>query len=145
MKRLWLSIRDIGTILLLTILSMVVGGVWLQSWEVNRWVLPMHYFLAPLIEFMIFWPGFVFLKKRLYHDEFQTIKFPPAFRKDYFGYAGLLLGLSYGGFLLLGVRFVFPKIDGYLLAQNGASLLDAVIIAPLIEEVFFRGDFHTAH
>ena len=103
MKRLWLSIRDIGTILLLTILSMVVGGVWLQSWEVNRWVLPMHYFLAPLIEFMIFCPGFVFLKKRLYHDEFQTIKFPPAFRKDYFGYAGLLLGLSYGGFLLLGV------------------------------------------
>ena len=42
MKRLWLSIRDIGTILLLTILSMVVGGVWLRSWEVNRWVLPMH-------------------------------------------------------------------------------------------------------
>ncbi|MDY4003284.1 MAG: hypothetical protein SO018_02070 [Ligilactobacillus saerimneri] len=42
MKRLWLSIRDIGAILLLTILSMVVGGVWLQSWEVNRWVLPMH-------------------------------------------------------------------------------------------------------
>lgn len=31
MKRLWLSIRDIGAILLLTILSMVIGGVWLQS------------------------------------------------------------------------------------------------------------------
>lgn len=33
----------------------------------------------------------------------------------------------------------FPKIDGYLLAQNGASLLGAIIIAPLIEEVVFRG------
>ncbi|WP_317294129.1 hypothetical protein [Ligilactobacillus saerimneri] len=44
------------------------------------------------------------------------------------------------------MRFVFPKIDGYLLAQNGASLLGAIIIAPLIEEVVFRGgDFHTAH
>lgn len=45
--------------------------------------------------------------------------------------------------MLLGVRLAFPKIDGYLLAQNGASLLGAVIIAPLIEEVVFRGVIFT--
>lgn len=77
MKKLWLSIRDIGAILLLTILSMVVGGVWLQSWEVNRWALPLHYFLAPLIEFMIFWPGFVFLKKGCIMMNFRQLNFLP--------------------------------------------------------------------
>lgn len=81
MKRLWLSIRDIGAILLLTILSMVVGGVWLQSWEVNRWVLPMHYFLAPFIEFMIFWPGFVFLKKGCIMMSFRQLNFLPLSEK----------------------------------------------------------------
>ena len=74
MKRLWLSIRDIGAILLLTILSMVVGGVWLQS-------LPMHYFLAPLIEFMIFWPGFVFLKKGCIMMSFRQLNFLPLSEK----------------------------------------------------------------
>lgn len=138
MKRFWITFRDIILILLLTIFSMMVGGFWLNSWEVNKFVLPLHYFCSPIIELIVFLFGFKLLKKKIYHDEYSSVKFPPSFHKRYFIYAFCLLLLCYVGVFILGGKFVFPKLDSYLLAQNTASLLGAIIIAPFIEETVFR-------
>ena len=42
------------------------------------------------------------------------------------------------GALLIGGKLTFPQINNYLFAQNSASLIGTVFIAPFIEEVIFR-------
>lgn len=138
MKRFCSTFKDIILILLLTIFSMMIGGFWLDSWEVNEFVLPLHYFCSPIIELIVFLFGFKLLKKKIYHDEYSSVEFPPIFHKRYFIYAFSLILLCYIGAFLLGGKFVFPKLDNYLFAQNAASLLGAIIIAPFIEETVFR-------
>lgn len=139
MKNFLLTVRDILLILFLTLFSMIVSGLWLPAWEINAFMLPLHYLLAPAIQLAIFIPGFHFLKKRLFHDSYDTISWPPRMRRHYFLYALLLLFLCYTGAFLSGLTVSVPMIDPYLVAQNAASLPGAFIVAPFIEETVFRG------
>ena len=138
MKKFLLCVRDVFLILLLTLVSMMVGGIWLDSWEINNIALPLHYFFAPIIYLILFLVGFRCIKGKVFHDSFRAVSFPPSFSKRYFGYAFGLLVLCAVGDILVGGKFIFPKIDTYLFAQNIASFLGTFLIAPLIEEIVFR-------
>lgn len=143
MKKILLASRDIILILGLTIVSMIIGGIWLKQWEINQWMLPLHYLVAPMIELLVFIPSFKWLTKHVFHDGFKTIPMRPKFKARYFGYAIGLVALCYAGTLLLGVHFVTPKINQSLLWQNVASMLGAIFIAPFVEEIVFRGVIFT--
>lgn len=76
MKTLLRSIAGVAVILLLSIFAMMVGGLWLESWDVHPLTLPVHYFIAPLIYLAIYWRGFARLKKSFYRDVFPTVSCP---------------------------------------------------------------------
>lgn len=132
------TFRDILLILLCNIIGLMLGGIWLDSWEVNQFVLPLHFLLGPMIQLVIFLLGFHLLKRKVFYDKFETISFPPVFLRRYFYYALGLLLLCAAGTFLIGGRLVFPYMDYYLFAQNLASLMGTVFIAPFIEEIIFR-------
>lgn len=138
MKKFMITVRDIILTLLLTVISMMAGGFWLSSWEVNKIALPLHYLFAPIIELIVFLLLFRWLKRKVFHDSFTAISFPPTFHKRYFGYAVGLLILCYVGAFLMGGQVIFPKMDNYLFAQNAASFLGTALISPFIEETVFR-------
>ncbi|MFT3942558.1 MAG: type II CAAX endopeptidase family protein [Ancrocorticia sp.] len=138
MKTLLRSIADVAVILLLSIVAMMAGGLWLESWDVHPLALPVHYFIAPLVYLAIYWRGFAHLKKRFYRDAFPTVSFPPRFKASYFAWAFALVGLCSLGILAVGVQVVFPQIDPHLLWQFSAGLLGTMIIMPFLEEVTFR-------
>lgn len=138
MKRFTQTFRDVLVILLLAIVGLMIGGIWLDSWEINRFVLPMHFFFGPIIEFTVFCFGFRLLKRKFMYDENETVFFPPVFHIRYFYYAFGLLGLCGIGSIVVGGQFAFPKMDEYLFSQNVASLLGVCIIAPIVEEIVFR-------
>lgn len=116
----------------------MIGGIWLDSWEVNKFVFPLHFLIGPIIQLVVFLLGFHLLKRKIFCDEFETVVFPPIFFKKYFYYALGLLLLCAIGALLIGGKLTFPQINNYLFAQNFASLIGTVFIAPFIEEVIFR-------
>lgn len=138
MKYFLQTCRDIFLILLCNIIGLMAGGIWLDSWEVNKFVLPLHFFAGPIIQLVVFLFGFHFLKRKIFYDKFETVVFPPCFLKKYFYYAFGLLILCAMGTLLIGGKFVFPQMDNYLFAQNIASLIGTVLISPFIEEIIFR-------
>lgn len=138
MKRLIRTTVDILTILVFMVLCMMFSSVWIKSWNVNQIALPLHYLIAPFIELILFFWGFRFLKKRVFHDQFTSVFFPPKFRLRYFGYALGLMALCGVGILIIGGDLVYPKMDNYLFAQNIATDVGAILIAPLIEETVFR-------
>lgn len=59
--------------------------------------------------------------------------------RSYLLYGIAELVLFYAGAMIIGGQFVFPKMDDYLFAQNAASFLGTFLVAPIIEELVFRG------
>lgn len=137
MKKFIQTSGDVFLILIWTMLSMMAGGLWLDSWENNRWVLPLHDLLGPFLYLGLFLCGYHFLQKRRYGTSY--ISWPPRLKRRYFVYGIVLVVLCSAGGMLTGGRFCFPKLDGYLFAQNAAGLLGTFLIAPFIEETVFRG------
>lgn len=131
------TLKDILLILIWTVISMMFGGIWLDSWEINKIVLPLHYFIGPFIYLIVFLLGSRFLQKKVYHSSY--IQWPPTFKLQYFIYGIALVVISTFGAVLIGGRLYFPNMDMYLFAQNAAGFIGTFLITPFIEELVFRG------
>lgn len=62
MKRIFKITLQILAILLFVLLCQIVGGFWIDAWEINKIALPLHYFIAPIIYFLLFFAGFKYIQ-----------------------------------------------------------------------------------
>lgn len=137
MKKILKTAGDVAVILAATVFAMMFGGIWLDSWEFNKYALPIHYFIAPFIYLAVFLLESKLLFKKLYKHNY--IEFPPKMKKQWLFTAIVLVVLFYLGAIISGCKLVFPKLNMNLFLQNLAGFIGTFIIAPFIEEVVFRG------
>ncbi len=139
MKRFLKIVLQILAILLFVVLCQLPGGIWVDSWEINKFALPLHYLVASIVYFVLFILGFKCIKSRFFEDieiyELSKVKI----HRSYLLYGIAELILFYAGAMIIGGQFVFPEMDNCLFAQNAASFLGTFLVSPIIEEVVFRG------
>lgn len=97
------------------------------------------YVLAPLGYLFLFYYGFVWLKKHLYHNDFVQISFPIKLKLRYFAYALLLIIFLVCGSFLAGIKVVTPPLNHWEFMQNLVSEGIMFFVPPFVEEMAFRG------
>ena len=139
MKRFFKIVLQILAILLFVILCQLPGGIWIDSWEINKIALPLHYLVASIVYFVLFFLGFKYIRNHFFKDiEIYGLN-EVKIHRNYLLYGITELVLFYAGAIIIGGHFVFPEMDNYLFAQNAASFLETFLVAPIIEELVFRG------
>lgn len=139
MKQILKIALQILALLLFVILCQLPGGIWMDSWEINKIALPLHYLVASIVYFVLFFLGFKYIRKRFFKDiEIYGLN-EVKIHRSYLLYGVTELILFYAGAMIIGGQFVFPEMDNYLFAQNAASFLETFLVAPIIEELVFRG------
>lgn len=146
MKKFWLSIRDVLVILLWVVAAQVIPEIILglpqiafSSLKTNHLYILTVYILEPLCYLFLFYYGFVWLKKHLYHNDFPSISFPIRIKSRYFGYVLLLTILILCGSLVIGLKLETPSLNYWDFTQNLVSEVLMFFVAPFVEEVAFRG------
>ncbi|MCC8046026.1 MAG: CPBP family intramembrane metalloprotease [Clostridiales bacterium] len=139
MKRVLKIALQILAILLFVILCQLPGGIWVDSWEINKIALPLHYFVASIVYFVLFFFGFKYIRNHFFKDiEIYGLN-EVKIHRGYLLYGIAELVLFYVGAMIIGGQFVFPEMDLYLFAQNATSFPGTFLVAPIIEELVFRG------
>ncbi|MCD7956690.1 MAG: CPBP family intramembrane metalloprotease [Lachnospiraceae bacterium] len=139
MKRVLKIALQILAILLFVILCQLPGGIWVDSWEINKIALPLHYLVASIVYFVLFFFGFKYIRNHFFKDiEIYGLN-EVKIHRSYLLYGTAELVLFYAGAMMIEGHFVFPEMDPYLFAQNAASFLGTFLVAPIIEELVFRG------
>ncbi|MCC8050120.1 MAG: CPBP family intramembrane metalloprotease [Clostridiales bacterium] len=139
MKRILKIALQILAILLFVILCQLPGGIWMDSWEITKIALPLHYLVASIVYFLLFFLGFKYIRNRFFKDiEIYGLN-EVKIHRSYLLYGISELILFYAGAMIIGGHFIFPEMDNYLFAQNAASFLGTFLVAPIIEELVFRG------
>lgn len=146
LKKLWLSFRDIIVILLLVIIAQVIPQIVLGLSQIVAPGLRMNhvyilgaYTLMQLGYLVLFYYGFKWLKKNIYHYDFPAISFSMRFKGRYFGYAGLLIVLILIGSLISGLKVATTTLNHWEFTQNLVFEGVLFFVAPFVEEVAFRG------
>lgn len=96
--------------------------------------------IAPIAYLIIFLFIFKLLKKFYYKSDFDFFRFPERLRPIYFVWPIALVSLIYLGFLLVPGKIIFPTLNNHDFTLNSISLIiGATIVAPILEEITFRG------
>lgn len=148
MKKLGITVRDVVVILLLVVVAQVIPQIVLGLPQMfspaiknsHSYILT-AFVLIPLCYLFLFYYGFVWLKKHLYHNDFNSITFhlKPRDGIRYFSYALLLIVLLLCGSFIAGLRLTTPVLNHWEFTQNLVSEGLMFFVPPFVEEVAFRG------
>lgn len=146
MKKFWLASRDIIVILLLVIAAQVIPQLVLgtiqfiePAMETNHVYILTALILMPLCYLFLFYYGFIWLKKHLYHNNFTSLTLPIRLKKQYWGYSFLMIGILLCGSAVVGLHLVTPSLNNWEFKQNLVSNGLMFFVAPFVEEFTFRG------
>ncbi|WP_304248752.1 CPBP family intramembrane glutamic endopeptidase [Limosilactobacillus gastricus] len=145
-KKLWQSILDIVLILLLVIFAQIIPQIILGLPQIfapglktnHSYILVADTFLS-LGYLWFFYAGFKWLSNHRYHHKFSTISGPVRLKKHYFTDACLLIAILLAGTWLLGVKVATPSLNHWEFMQNLINNVLLFFVAPLVEEIAFRG------
>ncbi len=138
-RKITKTVRDVASVLALLIASRLIGVYWPKTLQANFSATLAHMIWGPLVYLALVLVGFYFLNKYVFHDRFRLIGFPPRICSRYFTWGAALVGMFYTGTLATGVRLVLPSVNAQAAAQMAVSIFDTAMIAPLVEELVFRG------
>ncbi len=145
-KKIWQSIFDIVLILLLVIVTQIIPQINLglpqifaPGLKTNHSYILVADILLSLGYLWFFYTGFKWLCKHRYQHEFTTITGPVRFKRHYFTDACLLITILLAGTWLVGVKVATPSLNHWEFTQNLVNNVLLFFVAPLVEEIAFRG------